>query len=213
MKISDIARRRIQLPLIMVVVASLGATSLANQAAAAASPLTGGLHLIRCTRLTTDTPVAAPLYAQEEGASGETDGWWCEIPHATEVPAKFIELKHLDATLSTPYGLFSTYYGYTRSNTQPVVGPGIVVSDDMDSSPRPPKHLRYPPLPHGTKVHLRKGVTAIVTTVKATTTVTWRFPTSGVPRYLRAIVTVTVAGVGGVPKSVVLAVARHVTPS
>ena len=43
------------------------------------------------------------------------------------------------------------------------------------------------------------------------TDVSWAFPTSGVPKYLSAVVLVTVAGFG-VPASVVIAVAKHVAP-
>ena len=61
------------------------------------------------------------------------------------------------------------------------------------------------------KVVLKKGITANVLSDSGQTDVSWAFPTSGVPKYLSAVVSVTVAGFG-VPDSMVIAVAKHVAP-
>ena len=79
-----------------------GSRACLRPAAEAVASAVGPLHSLRCTPLPSDQPVEAPLYAQQEGANGATDGWWCQMPHATEVPAQFGELKshHRPAHLS-----------------------------------------------------------------------------------------------------------------
>lgn len=179
------------------------------------SAASGSLRSIACTTLKTDIPVEAPLYAQKEGASGATDGWWCELPHATSVPAGYVEQRRLESPLRYPYGLYSTYYG-PRSNTGRTFlagEKGVEVTVDWNSTVQgAPSHLVYPTALPGTKVHLAKGIVGNIVKARDDESVTWRFPTHGVPRYLVGVVRVTVTGFYE-PLSTVLAVAQSVKPN
>lgn len=183
--------------------------------AAAGASGTGSLHTLRCTPLSTDAPLEAPQYAQEEGASDVTDEWWCDLPHATELPTNYVELKRLVAPLTFPYALYSTYYGARGTKNPTTISsssqPHVTVTDDVNSTPRRPGKLQYPAAAKGKSIALAKGVSATLVTAHGADTVTWRYPTKGVPRYLQGVATVTVAGTG-VPEAVVVAVARHVEP-
>ena len=174
----------------------------------------GSLHKLACTPLSTDAPLEAPQYAQEDGASGGTDEWWCELPHATQVPANFVERERLVSPIDYPYADYSTYYGTAKTSPTALTdrnGPGVEVSVDGDSSPRLAAHLHYPAVASGRHVRLAKGVTGTVVKDGQSVTVTWRYPRTGVPKYLAGVAAVTVAG-SDVPEASVLAVARHVKP-
>jgi hypothetical protein len=177
----------------------------------------GQLHALRCTTLKTDPPLEAPLYAQQEGASGATDGWWCQMPHATKLPAHFVEIKHVIEPLTFPYSLYSTYYR-ARSKGGPPTSlgtpgvPGVEVTIDFNSTvDHAPGRLHYPSTPTGKTVTIRKGLKGTLVTTSNDTYVTWRYPTKGVPRYLQGVATVTVTGTA-VPVATVLGVARQVAP-
>ncbi len=172
----------------------------------------GPLRPLRCTPLSTDVPLQPPQYAQAEGAGGATDEWWCELPHATQLPASYVELKRLVAPLAYPYGLYSTYYAPRGSGSTAAAGqPVIVVTEDANGGVVRPGRLKYPATPSGKKIVLVKGVNATVTQSASSVSVEWRYPRSGVPRYLTGVATVTVSGTD-VPESVVLGIARHVEP-
>jgi hypothetical protein len=185
---------------------------MAGSSTAAASAGTG-LRSLRCTRLSSDAAIEAPLYAQQEGASGGTDQWWCQLPHATEVPSTYVELRHLVAPISYPYAYYSTYYGPSSNATTPtgLSGPGLVVAVDWNSTVRRPRHLTYPAPPKGQEVRLTTRVTGTLVVSKKSVSVTWRYPSSGVPKYLQGVVAITVSGTG-LSEAVVLGVARHVVP-
>jgi hypothetical protein len=202
---------RIVLPIAMAVTA-VGPQWL--EAGRAEASGVGPLHPLRCTPMSSDPALEAPLYAQEEGAGGGPDGWWCQLPHATEMPAGFVQLQRGVAPLANLYAVYSTNYGNRGSGGASIgsaTKPGIVVSADVNSSVAPPAHLQYPPAPRGKKVVVARGVTGTMVVNGGSATLTWRYPTSGVPRYLRAVATVTVSGTG-VTEGAVLNVARHVTP-
>ncbi len=198
---------------VALVCAAVSLLAPSTAAGATTSATSSSLRSLHCSPMPTDPALEAPLYAQDEGANGSPDGWWCQLPHATMVPPGFEQVVRSVAPLANLYADYQTEYapatGATRATLNP--GPTIQVTDDVNSSVAPPRHLSYPPLPKGTKVSLRHGVTASVHHQGDTTTVTWRFPLHGVPRYLRAVAEVTVRG-SGVPGSAVVGVARHVRP-
>ena len=188
-------------------------------APAAAGPAIGPLHKLACTTLKTDQAIEAPLYAQQEGASGGTDQWWCELPHPTQLPARYTELRRLVSPIDYPYADYSTYYGLPGSagpTATTVNVPGtIVVEVDWNSTPRRPGAITYAKNPKAQKVirvNLAKGVTGTELVSKHSVAVVWRYPQKGVPKYLHGVSTVTVVGRADVPASVVVGVARHVTP-
>lgn len=190
-----------------IVIAAVGLLALPTAAAAGTS---GRLQPLRCRPMATDPALEAPLYAQDQGASGRPDGWWCQLPHATMVPSGFEQLSRRVAPLADLYADYETQYGPVGS-AGGQSGPMILVTDDVNSSVAPPPHLSYPPLPRGHEVSLAGGVTATLVRSGQTTTVTWKFPLHGVPKYLRAVAEVTVRA-SEVPESTVLGVAEHVRP-
>lgn len=195
-----------------VVLAAAGVTVVPVTSGAAGSGTS--LQSIRCTSMPTDPALAAPLYAQDEGASAKPDGWWCQLPHATMMPPGFAETSRSVAPVTDLYSTYQTDYGPKAPNGTDgsSSGPQIAVSDDVNSAVTPPKHLKYPPLPKGTTVTLGHKVTAKVYHRGITTTVAWHYPLQGVPAYLHAVAEVTVRGIG-MPESVVVGVARHVRPN
>ncbi len=201
-----------------VMASVLAAAACLGPTAEAVASAVGPLHSLRCTPLPSDQPVEAPLYAQQEGANGATDGWWCQMPHATEVPAQFGELKRTIDPLTFPYSLYSTYYGVVSKAGPPTVlgtpsTPGVEVTVDFNSTVNhAPGRLHYPATPAGKKVTIAKGVTGTLVSTSNDHYVVWRYPTDGVPRYLQGVATVTVTGTA-VPEATVLGVARHVEPN
>lgn len=182
--------------------------------ASAGASSSGSLQALTCTTMRTDPALEAPLYAQNEGASGASDGWWCQLPHLTVVPAGFQQIVRTVAPQPDLYSDYETQYGPPTRAAPHVLGsgPGILVTDDVNSAVTPPSHLRYPSLPQGSSVSLGHGVTAVESREGSTTTVTWHYPVHGVPKYLQSVAEVTVSG-SQVPASEVLDVARHVRPN
>ena len=138
------------------------------------------------------------------------------MPHLTEVPPNYVELKRGVAPLPWPYSLYSTYYGVEKKGgPTDSVGPGIpgveLTVDFNSTVDAAPGRLKYPAAPAGKKVKLDGGVTATLVTSSGTAEVVWRYPTSGVPRYLQGVATVTVSGTM-LPAATVLAIARQVKP-
>ena len=70
----------------------------------------GPLRPVSCKALPSDPPLEAPLYAQNAGASAMADGWWCQLPHATRMPASFEAVQRELIPLPNLYGLYSTTY-------------------------------------------------------------------------------------------------------
>jgi hypothetical protein len=171
------------------------------------------LQKLPCTTMRTDPALEAPLYAQNEGANGSSDGWWCQLPHLTEVPSGFRQIVRTVAPLPNLYSNYETQYGPPTGGAAHVLGsgPGILLTDDVNGAVMVPSHLTYPSLPKGSSVSLGHGVTAVVSRQGTTTRVTWRYPSRGIPKYLHTVVQVTVSGTG-VPASEVVAVARQVRP-
>jgi hypothetical protein len=198
-----------------VVAGALASVSLLPAAGAGATG-GGSVQAVHCTTNPTDPPLEAPPYAQDEGASGGTDAWWCELPHATAMPAHYVELTRGVAPLTWPYSLYSTNYGGRsakgKTTTIGTGTPGVNVTVDFNSTvAHAPGPLQYPKAPSGKKVTVSKGVTGTLVTSSNDIRVIWRYPTKGVPRYLQGVATVTVTGYG-LPAATVLAVARHVRP-
>ena len=175
----------------------------------------GPLKSVGCAPLADDPAVEAPLYAQQEGASSRSDGWWCQLPHATQVPGGLLPLRRDVAPLPQNFAIYETVYspkGTTKDASITANGPrAIVVEVKANSAVAPGKTARTPQFTSSQKVVLKKGITANVLTSGGQTDVSWSFPTTGVPRYLSAVSSVTVAGFG-VPASVVIAVAKHIQP-
>ena len=159
--------------------------------------------------------IEAPRYAQKEGASGKSDGWWCQLPHATQVPGGLVPLRRDSAPLPNNYDLDETVYssaGMAKDTSITTHGPpALIVEVKVNSAVAPGATARVPQFSSAHKVVLKKGITANVLTDSGQTDVSWAFTTAGVPKYLSAVSTVTVAGFG-VPASVVIAVAKHVAP-
>ena len=202
--------------MVTVVVALAGSVPLvlSQPGTAGAAVEIGPLHSVSCGPLPGDPPLETPGYAQQGGAGGGTDSWWCELPHATEMPSNYVAFRRSVSPLPNTYADYGTEFvpkGTGKLSAAEVNGPTITVSSDVNSTVTPPTHLRYPHLGGGRTVPLQRGVEAAVTSTDGIVTVSWRFPSSGVPKYLRAVVGVTVTGTH-VPESTVLAVARQVRP-
>jgi hypothetical protein len=178
--------------------------------AATSSAAIGTLHAVRCKPLASDPPLEAPQYALDEGAAGGADGWWCQLPHATQMPTKLVPMLRYVTPLPNQYAGYSTQYSTKQSATLSATQPTIIVSSDVNSAVRPGNVPHRAPA-GGKKVELVKGVTAKLVVKGHDVQVSWAFPTKGVPQYLQAVTTVTVRGTD-VPTSTVLAVAKHVAP-
>ncbi len=175
----------------------------------------GPLGPVRCAPMASDPPLEAPLYAQQKGASSKPDAWWCQLPHATQVPTGLVPLRRDVAPLPNGFAIEETVYTTAGSAKDVSItakgSPAIIVEVKLNSAvaPGPTAHVAQFSSPR--KVTLKKGVTANVLTSSGQTDVSWAYPTTGVPRYLSAVASVTVAGFG-VPTSAVVAVAKHVAP-
>jgi hypothetical protein len=192
--------------------------ALGQPGTAGASATVGPLRPVACTQLKSDPPLEAPYYAQQAGASSGSDGWWCELPHATEMPNNFVATQRYVSPLSGTVGTYSSYateYVMRRANGStpaPTTAPTIIVSSDVNSTVAPPAHLPYHAPVHATgTATVVKGVNGTIVAGKHVVSVTWRYPTSGTPKYLRGVVSVSVSG-SGIPESTLLAVARQVKP-
>jgi hypothetical protein len=181
----------------------------------AATTTLGPLKSVACKPMASDPAIEAPQYAQEEGASGKSDAWWCQLPHATKLPRGLVPLRRDSAPLPNNYDLDETVYttpGQLKDAAITTNGPpAVIVEVKVNSAVVPGATARVPQFSSAHKVTLKKGVTANVLTDSGQTDVTWAFTTAHAPKYLKAVSTVTVAGFG-VPASTVIAVAKHVAP-
>lgn len=181
----------------------------------AATTTLGQLKPVACKPLAADPAIEAPLYAQEKGASGKSDAWWCQLPHATQVPGGLVALRRDSAPLPNNYALDETVYASAGTAKEASIStngsPFLIVEVKVNSAVAPGATARVPQFSSAHKVVLKKGVTANVLTDSGQTDVSWAFTTAGVPKYLSAVSNVTVAGFG-VPASTVIAVAKHVAP-
>jgi hypothetical protein len=180
-----------------------------------AATTVGPLKSVGCAPMASDPSIEAPLYAQQKGASSESDGWWCQLPHATQVPGGLVPLRRDVAPLPNGYALDQTVYssaGTAKDLSITAHGPpAVIVEVKVNSVIAPTSTARVPQFSSSKKVVLKKGVTANVLSSSGQTDVSWAFPTTGVPKYLSAVSSVTVAGFG-VPASAVIAVAKHIAP-
>ncbi len=153
-----------------------------------------------------DPAIEAPLYAQQKGASGKSDGWWCQLPHATQVPGGLVPLRRDSAPLPKNYDLDQTVYssaGTAKDASITTHGPPtLIVEVKVNSAVAPGATARVPQFSSAQKVVLKKGVTANVLTDSGQTDVSWAFSTSGraqIPerRLLRHSRRVRCAGLGG----------------
>jgi hypothetical protein len=175
----------------------------------------GPLTSVKCKPMASDPAIEAPLYAQQQGASGRADAWWCELPHATKVPSGLVPLRRDSAPLPNNYELNETVYASAGTSKEAGISthgsPFLIVEVKVNSAVAPGPTARVPQFSSAHKVVLKKGITANVLTESGQTDVTWAFTTAGAPRYLSAVSAVTVAGFG-VPAPTVIAVAKHVAP-
>ena len=181
---------------------------------AAAAVRLGPLHSVRCAAMASDPQLEAPLYAQQKGASGRADAWWCQLPHATQVPGGLVPLRRDVAPLPNGYAIEETVYtrgGLVKDASISTKSPAIVVEVKLNSVVAPTTTAHVPQFSSPNTVTLKKGVTANVLTSGGQIDVSWAYPTTGVPKYLVAVASVTVAGFD-VPASTVIAVAKHVKP-
>lgn len=189
---------------------------------AGAASGSSALQGVACTPLSSDPQVTTPEYALNEGAGSVPGGWWCLLPHATKLPARFVERRRFFIPLQeTDYGSYWTWYGVrqpgkpTSTLTPSTAQPGIVVKVYANAQVIPPHkidHESYRARGKTSKVRLSSGVTATVFTKGKSVWVLWRFSTRGVPRYLRTVGTVWVTGTD-LPRSTVIAVAGMVRPA
>ncbi|HSZ37978.1 MAG TPA: hypothetical protein VK773_12870 [Acidimicrobiales bacterium] len=207
---SPSARRVIAIGIVCAVVPTVSAVWLGTSGAATTT--LGTLKSLACKPMASDPAIEAPLYAQQKGASGESDAWWCQLPHATQVPAGLVPLRRDSAPLPNNYDLDETVYSPRgRPKDAAITAPALVVEVKVNSAVAPGATARVPQFTSARTVVLKKGVTANVVTASGQTDVSWGFTTSGAPKYLSAVSSVTVAGFG-VPASDVIAVAKHVAP-
>jgi hypothetical protein len=182
---------------------------------AGATSTLGPLKSVGCAPMAAEPSIEAPLYAQQEGASSKSDGWWCQLPHATQVPGGLVPLRRDVAPLPQNFAIYQTVYspaGTAKDESLTANGPpAIIVEVKANSAVAPGKTARVPQFSSSQKVVLKKGVTANVLTSGGQSDVSWSLPTTGVPKYLSPVTYVTVAGFG-VPASAVIAVAKHVRP-
>jgi hypothetical protein len=130
------------------------------------------------------------------------------------VPGGLVALRRNSAPLPNSYELDQTVYspaGTAKDAGISARSPALIVEVKVNSAVAPGATARVPQFSSARKVVLKKGITANVLTDSGQADVTWAFSTSGAPRYLRAVVSVTIAGFG-VPASEVIAVAKHVAP-
>jgi hypothetical protein len=207
------ARRTIALSIVLAAVPTVPVIWLGPSVAATTT--LGPLKAVSCAPLSSDPAIAAPLYARRNGASAKSDGWWCQLPHATQVPRGLVALRRDSAPLPNNYALDQTVYspaGTAKGASITANGPpAIVVEVKVNSAVAPGATARVPQFSSAHKVVLKKGITANVLTDSGQTDVSWAFTTSGVPKYLSAVASVTVAGFN-VPASTVIDVAKHVAP-
>src|SRR5271154_5450054 len=76
----------------------------------AATSTLGSLRSVGCAPLAGDPSIEAPLYAQQEGASSKSDGWWCQLPSATQVPGGLLPLRRDVAPLPQNFAIYETVY-------------------------------------------------------------------------------------------------------
>jgi hypothetical protein len=206
--------RRVTAMGIMVAAVSVAPAIWLGPPVAATSTL-GPLKSVGCAPMASDPAIEAPLYAQQEGASSKSDGWWCQLPHATQIPGGLLPLRREVAPLPQNFAIYQTVYspaGTAKDDSITANGPpAIVIEVNVDSAMAPGATARTPQFSSSQKVVLKKGIQANVLTSGGQTDVSWSFSTTGVPRYLSPVSYVTVAGFG-VPASAVIAVAKHVRP-
>jgi hypothetical protein len=164
--------------------------------------------------MASDPQLEAPLYAQQKGASGKPDAWWCQLPHATKIPGGLVPLRRDVAPLPNGYAIEETVYapgGKAKDAAITTKSPSIIVEVKLNSAVAPSATEHVPQFSSSKTVILKKGLTASVLSSGGQTDVSWAYPVTGVPKYLNAVASVTVAGFD-VPASVVIAVAKHVKP-
>jgi hypothetical protein len=174
----------------------------------------GPLESVACKPMASDPAIEAPTNAQKEGASSKSDGWWCQLPHATQVPGGLVPLRRDSAPLPNEYDLDQTVYapaGLAGDSSISTKSPSLIVEVKVNSAVAANTAARAPEFSSSHKVVLKKGVTANVLTQSGQTDVSWAFRTAHAPKYLGVVSSVTVAGFD-VPASVVIAVAKHVAP-
>jgi len=61
-----------------------------------------------CAPLRRNLGRSSPL-RQQEGASSKSDGWWCQLPHATQVPGGLLPLRR-DVAPCQHFATYQTVY-------------------------------------------------------------------------------------------------------
>ncbi len=164
------------------------------------------LQAAPCRPTTTDPSVEAPEYAVQLGANPKPDGWWCQLPHPTELPTGFDGLQRSVAPLPKGQASYADLY-WEKTPGSPTSDNATTMSSSVPKG-RSPSHRGQA---HGKTVAVAPGVKATLSTKSGTITLTWTLPRSGVPAYLAAVSTVQVSG-SRLPQAVVVAVAKHVRP-
>ena len=98
--------------------------------------------------MASEPSIEAPLYAQKKGASPKSDGWWCQLPHATQVPGGLLPLRRDVAPLPQNFAIYQTVYapaGTAKDESITANGPpAIVVEVKANSAVAPGKTARAP---------------------------------------------------------------------
>ena len=121
-----------------------------------------------------------PSTPKPEGASGGTDAWWCQMPHATELPPHFVELRRGVAPLTFPYSLYIDRLrrrGQGRSDSQHRAprSPGSELTVDFNSTvDHAPGTLTYPTAPARQEGHHLEGGDRHPRQASNDTEVVWR---------------------------------------
>ena len=155
--------------------------------AGAASSL-GSLKPVRCAPTATDPPARSPALRATGRGQWPADAWWCQLPHATQVPSGLVPLRRDVAPLPNNYAIDETVYSAAGLANDASIGSNgsasIIVEVKVNSSIAPGTTPHVPQFSSARTVLLKKGVTGDVLTGSGQSDVSWAYPTAGVPKYL-----------------------------
>jgi len=117
--------------------------------------------------------------------------------------------------MANDYGLYVTKFVKGKGSKVPGGEdslPSIISAVQVLSVALPEKVDRPPLKKNQKKVRLTKDVWANVSTRGSQVSVSWPFPSTGVPHYLQEVAVVTVTG-NRLPEATVIAVAKHIQPN
>ena len=108
----------------------------------------GPLQPVACAPMASEPSIEAPLYALKQGASSKSDGWWCQLPHATQVPGGLVPLRRDVAPLPQNFALYQSVYSPPKTAKDVSITahgpPAIVVEVNVNSAVAPAETARVP---------------------------------------------------------------------